>query len=125
MGTGPGTGGTVGTQLETGSGSEASSAAGSGGGVSIEASGLQGAYVFEVKASVVTRCRPRAFVCALFNRWIQRERFLVFSSLFVFRVVHVIERIIYDAKWRVLSHRPTGQGRQLKHLQQSPACTPL
>ena len=62
------------------------------------------------------RCRPRTFVCALFNRRIQREFFFVFS-LFVFRVVHVIERIIYDVKWRVLSHQPTGQGGQLKHLQ--------
>ena len=51
----------VGTQLETGGGSKASSAAGSGRGVSTEASGLQGTHIFEAKASVVTKVQAEDF----------------------------------------------------------------
>ena len=51
----------MGTQLETGGGSEASSASGSGGGVSTEASGLQGPHIFEANASVVTKVQAEDF----------------------------------------------------------------
>ena len=51
----------MGTQLETGGGSEVGSAVGSAGGVSIEASGEQGTHIFEAKASVVTKVQAKDF----------------------------------------------------------------